>query len=52
MLAYNIKINRLTSPVGIDVGVDARKVLVSWICDGGIKQTAYRVKFENKGKLL
>jgi len=48
MKAYNIKINRLTSPVGIDAG----KVLVSWLCDGGIKQTAYRVKFESKGTLL
>ena len=46
MKAYNIKINRLTSPVGIDAG----KVIVSWLCDGGVKQTAYRVKFESKGK--
>jgi len=48
MLAYNIKINRLTAPMGIDAG----NVLVSWICEGGVKQTAYRVKFENKSKLL
>lgn len=48
MIASNLKINRLRAPMGIDPG----EVLVSWMCDDGVKQTAFRVKFESCGDVI
>ncbi len=40
MKATNLKCDRLTTPMGIPV----HKPVLSWICEGGIKQSAYRIK--------
>ena len=39
MKAINIKIERLTDPIGIDI----QHPRISWVCDGGRVQTAYRI---------
>lgn len=53
MKATNIKVEHLKNPLGIDI----KKPLISWCCDGGIEQTAYIVnafdyKNEKKGELI
>ncbi|MCF0141887.1 MAG: alpha-L-rhamnosidase N-terminal domain-containing protein, partial [Parasporobacterium sp.] len=48
MKAINLKCEYLINPVGIDI---ARPKLM-WICDGGIKQTAYEVQCLKGGELL
>lgn len=45
MKAANIKIERLINPVGVDF----QRPEISWICDGGLTQTAYRVKGKRDG---
>ena len=39
MIAVNIKIERLTNPIGVDF----KNPEISWVCDGGKRQTAYRI---------
>ena len=39
MIAVNIKIERLTNPIGVDF----ENPEISWVCDGGKRQTAYRI---------
>ena len=39
MKAINLKTEHITNPLGIDI---ANPVL-SWVCDRGIKQTAYQI---------
>ena len=48
MLAYNLKVNRLTKPMGID----ACAPIVSWLAQDGKKQTAFRVTLESQGKII
>ena len=40
MRAANIKVERLTDPVGVDF----QHPEISWICEGGSRQSAYRVR--------
>ena len=37
MRAADIKIDRLTNPIGVDF----QHPEISWICDGGVRQSAY-----------
>ena len=39
MKATNIKIERLTNPIGVDF----QNPTVSWVCEGGVSQSAYRI---------
>ena len=39
MRAIRIKTEFLTNPIGVDF----RNPLITWNCDGGVKQTAYRI---------
>lgn len=48
MKPYNLKTNRLSQPMGIDAG----QVLLSWVAEGGIKQTAFRVTMANRDGIL
>ena len=48
MLAYNLKVNRLTKPMGID----ACAPIVSWLAQDGKKQTAFRVTLESQEKII
>lgn len=43
MKAILLKTEYLTAPIGIDV----RRPLLMWNCEGGVRQTAYRVVTEN-----
>lgn len=45
MKAIGIKIERLINPIGIDVQCPE----ITWTCDGGKKQTAYRILAKSKG---
>lgn len=45
MKAVNIKIERLVNPVGVDF----QHPEISWICDGGLRQSAYRVVARRDG---
>ena len=48
MNAINLKTEYLTDPIGIDI----RKPRLMWNCDGGVKQTAYRIVAETNGKTV
>ena len=48
MKAINLKCDRLVSPIGIPV----HKPVLSWTCEGGIKQTAYRIRTYANDKLV
>lgn len=48
MLAYNLKVNRLTKPMGID----ACAPIISWLAKDGKKQTAFRVTLESKSGVI
>ena len=48
MKAINLKTEYLINPIGIDV----QKPRLSWTCDGGKKQTAYRIVAESNGKTV
>ena len=48
MKAYRLKVNGISSPVGIDIG----RVCLSWLAEDGVKQTAYRVKMEIDGETV
>ena len=48
MKAINLKTEYLNNPIGIDV----QKPRLSWTCEGGIKQTAYRIVATSKGKTV
>ena len=39
MKAINLKTAHLINPLGIDI----RKPLLTWNCEGGVKQTAYQI---------
>ena len=39
MRAVRLKTERMVNPLGIDV----RHPDLSWICDGGVRQSAYRI---------
>ena len=39
MKATNIKVERLTNPIGVDF----QNPTVSWVCEGGVSQSAYRI---------
>ena len=39
MKAIRIKIEFLTNPIGVDF----QHPLITWNCEGGVKQTAYRI---------
>ena len=43
MRAIRLRTEYLNDPVGIDV----RKPRLMWNCEGGVKQTAYRIVTEN-----
>ena len=46
--AINLKCENLINPIGIDV----QNPRLSWTCEGGIKQTAYRIVAESNGKTI
>ena len=48
MKAINLKTEYLTDPVGIDV----KNPRLMWNCEGGIKQTAYRIVATSNGKTV
>ena len=48
MRAADIKIERLTNPIGVDF----QHPEISWICDGGVRQSAYRVVAEVDGETV
>jgi len=48
MKAYGLKVNGISHPMGIDGG----KVILSWLCDGGVKQTAFRVTLDTENERL
>ena len=48
MKATRIKTEFLSNPIGVDF----QKPLITWNCDGGIKQTAYRIIAKSFGTLL
>ena len=48
MKAYRLKVNGISNPVGVDFG----RVTLSWLPDGGIKQTAFRVTLDTKDSRL
>ena len=48
MKAINLKTEYLVNPIGIDV----KKPRLSWSCEGGVKQTAYRIVAESNGKII
>ena len=49
MKAYNLKIEYLTNPIGVDILMPR----FSWVLEGGKKQTAYRiVANDDNGELL
>ena len=48
MKATDIKIERLKNPVGVDF----QRPEISWVCDGGIRQSAYRVVASREGKIV
>ncbi|MCR4902751.1 MAG: glycoside hydrolase family 78 protein [Butyrivibrio sp.] len=45
MKATNIKIEHLNNPIGIDI----KKPLITWVCEGGESQTAYEIKAFSEG---
>lgn len=48
MLAYNLKVNRLSAAMGIDAG----EITLSWLAKGGVAQSAFRVKLTKGSELL
>ncbi|MBO5039786.1 MAG: family 78 glycoside hydrolase catalytic domain [Clostridia bacterium] len=48
MNTYCLKTNRMISPMGIDAG----EPILSWLCVGGMRQTAFRVKMECDGVIF
>lgn len=46
MKAIHLKCDCLTAPLGISV----HQPMLSWVCDGGIRQTAYQITAEVAGK--
>ncbi len=48
MKAIHLQVEYLTTPIGIDI----TKPRFYWNCEGGITQTAYRIKAETDGELL
>lgn len=48
MKAINLKTEYLENPIGIDI----QKPHLMWICDDGIKQTAYKVIAVSDGKTV
>lgn len=48
MKAIHLQTEYLTEPVGIDI----TKPRFYWNCDGGIKQTAYRIIVKNEDEVL
>ncbi len=48
MKAINLRTNFLINPIGIDL----KRPLLQWNCDGGIKQTAYQIKAYNEDHTL
>ncbi len=48
MRAVNLRTEYLSDPIGIDV----QNPRLTWTCDGGIKQTAYRIVATSDGKTV
>lgn len=48
MKAINLKTEHLINPMGIDV----KKPRLSWTCEGGIMQTAYRIAATSDGRIV
>lgn len=48
MKAINLKCEYLINPIGIDI----QNPRLMWNCDGGIKQTAYRIIAKSDGKIV
>ena len=48
MIANRIKTEFLTNPIGVDF----QNPLISWCCEGGEKQTAYRIVARTEGKTI
>lgn len=46
MKAINLKTAHLKNPLGIDI----RKPLLTWTCEGGERQTAYQIRARSNGK--
>lgn len=48
MKAIRLRTEYLTNPMGIDI----RRPRLSWNCEGGRRQTAYRIRAEKEGRLI
>ena len=48
MKAINLKCEYLTAPIGIDI----QKPHLTWNCEGGIKQTAYRITATSNNSIV
>ncbi len=48
MKAINLKCESLHNPIGIDI----RKPRLSWTCQGGVRQTAYRIVAATDGRIV
>lgn len=48
MKAINLKCEYLHNPIGIDI----QKPRLSWNCEGGVKQSAYRIVATSNGKTV
>ena len=48
MNAINLKTEHMENPLGIDVGCPT----LSWVCDGGVKQTAYQIIAKCGGEIV
>lgn len=48
MIANNLQIEYLSNPIGIDI----KNPQLTWICDGGKKQTAYKVVCKIKDEIV
>ena len=48
MKAINLKTEYLENPLGIDI----RKPRLMWNCEGGVKQTAYRIVAQSENKTV
>lgn len=48
MIAVNLRVNQMKNPVGMT----APKIRLSWVCQGGIRQSAYEVKIREGERLL
>lgn len=48
MNAINLRTEHMENPLGIDVG----NPLLSWVCSGGVKQTAFQIIAKCNGEII